>query len=72
MNRDGNAAGRMSGYIGKTLAAAMLTGLIACGDGRNLPGPPQGPPRPVTADGFITTAHFSLPSRPVMPRPGMM
>lgn len=72
MNRDGGAPGRLSGFIWKTMSVMILTGLVACGDNRNLPGPPHGPPRPVTGGAFLETAHFDLPSRPVMPSPGMM
>lgn len=69
---NGEARESLSGAIAKAFAAAMLIVLAGCGDGPGRPGPPQGPPRPVTSDAFVTTAHFSLPSRPVAPRPGMM
>lgn len=73
MNRNRQAgSARFSGCIGKAMAAMVLAGLVACGDGRNLPGPPQGPPRPVTSEASLNTAQFILPSRPVTPPPGMM
>ncbi|HEY0847288.1 MAG TPA: hypothetical protein VGE12_18105 [Noviherbaspirillum sp.] len=73
MDRHGNKpSGRLAGLGKAVISVGMMLGLASCGDGPGMPGPPQGPPRPVTGEAFITTAHFHLPAKPPVPRPGLM
>lgn len=73
MNRQCNMRGRSLPAAGKILVSIIIVlGVAACGEGPGIPGPPHSPPRPVTADAFLTTAQFDLAARPVAPRPGEM
>lgn len=73
LGKFGGKSGRwLSGCSRPAVSAAMLFALSACGEGPGMPGPPQGPPRPVTSEAYITTAHFEVTVRPSIPRPGAM
>ena len=66
-------ARKMSVRIGSAfLVAGVSLVLAGCGEGRDMPRPPQSPPRPVTNVGKATTAQLILDARPVPPKPGMM
>jgi hypothetical protein len=65
---------------------AVVLAIAACDRQREIPGPPQSPPKPVTSApvsasaptstvaviGHISTAHFVVPMRIVLPRRGWM
>jgi hypothetical protein len=64
---------KLSAGCSKSLSGvALALALSACGKQRDIPTPPQSPPKPVTSNGYLTTAHFVVPARPRLPSAGFM
>lgn len=69
IRHDGTWTGRCARPL---IAAVMMLGLTACGEGPGNPRPPLSPPRPTTTAENITKANLVLPARPVVAPPSML
>lgn len=72
MKRSGMRFPTFSAGCRKSLLAAAMLMLAACGKEPGGPMPPHAPPRPITDGGGVITAQLDLTARPVVPPPGEM